>query len=93
MRSGLDGKMLVNSNMSAYDKEMLPVIDGVVTAGDVRAGDMPGLAALHTLWMREHNRIATEIKAQAKIPLTDEDIFQTARRILVAELQSIVFSE
>ena len=93
LRSGLNGKMLVNSNTSAFDKEMLPVIDGVVTAGDVRARDMPGLAAMHTLWMREHNRIATEIKALAKIPLNDEDIFQSARRILVAEMQSVVFSE
>jgi len=61
-------------------------------AGDVRALEMPGLASVHTLWLREHNRLATEIST-ANPNLEDEEIFQTARRILIGEMQNIVYDE
>ena len=53
---------------------------------------MPGLASMHTLWLREHNRLAREIKS-VRPHLGDEEIFQTARRILIAEMQNIVYEE
>jgi len=93
LRSGTGGKLRVNSNSTAFDREMLPEIEGVLTAGDVRARDMPGLAAMHTLFLREHNRLADHIKKRSLDTLTDEHIFQLARRILVAEVQNIVYSE
>ena len=71
---------------------MLPEIEGVLTAGDVRALEMPGLATMHTLWLREHNRLASEIKV-ASDSLNDEEIFQIARKILIAEMQNIVYGE
>ena len=71
---------------------MLPEIEGVLTAGDVRALEMPGLATMHTLWLREHNRLALEIKV-ASASLNDEEIFQIARKILIAEMQNIVYGE
>ncbi len=45
------------------DNRLLPFTtleDGteVRFAGDVRAREMPGLATMHTLWVREHNRLA-----------------------------------
>ncbi len=55
LRSFVDGKLLVDDN------NLLPVIDGAVTAGDVRAIEMPGLATMHTLWVREHNRVCFQI--------------------------------
>lgn len=61
-------------------------------SGDIRANENPGLQTHHTLWLREHNRLARAIKALTP-DLTDELIYQEARRLLIAEWQHIVFNE
>ncbi|MEW4565943.1 peroxidase family protein [Bremerella sp. JC770] len=61
-------------------------------AGDVRANEQVGLTAMHTLFVREHNRLADEIAA-ANPDLTDEEIYQQARAIVIAEIQAITFNE
>lgn len=61
-------------------------------AGDVRANENAALAAMHTVWVREHNRIASKIAAENP-DLDDEEVFQQARRRVVAELQSITYNE
>lgn len=61
-------------------------------AGDVRAIEMPGLASMHTLFVREHNRLCDLLKADDENQ--DEDYyFKNARRILIAEMQNIVYGE
>ncbi|KAJ3324681.1 hypothetical protein HDU76_013355 [Blyttiomyces sp. JEL0837] len=63
-------------------------------SGDVRAIENIFLATQHTLWMREHNRIASLIAADPSgATLTDEQIFQVARRINIAQYQSVVYNE
>lgn len=65
---------------------------GLFVAGDVRANEQVGLTALHTLFLREHNRLADLIRAQDP-GLTGEQVYQYARRMVGAEMQAITFRE
>ena len=61
-------------------------------AGEIRSNEHIAITALHTLFLREHNRIAKEIHS-AEPGLTDEEIFQKARKINTAIIQSITYNE
>ncbi|MFT3788008.1 MAG: peroxidase family protein [Tepidisphaeraceae bacterium] len=61
-------------------------------AGDVRANENVELTSLQTLFVREHNRIATDI-AKRNPSLTDEQIYQQARKIVGGEIQAITYNE
>lgn len=61
-------------------------------AGDVRANEQVALTAMHTLFVREHNFQARHVTAKHP-QLTDEQIYQRARRIVMAEIQSITYNE
>lgn len=79
------------NNVNRRDDEQLAV------AGEMRANENPILTALQTLFAREHNRVCDllikELRARGMPMLTDEWLFQQARRVIVAELQSIAFNE
>ncbi|MFT5229903.1 MAG: peroxidase [Urechidicola sp.] len=60
-------------------------------AGDVRAGEQSGLTALHTLFVREHNRICDELILEGMTD--DEEIYLNARKKVIAILQKITFKE
>uniref|UniRef100_A0A452TJJ9 Lactoperoxidase n=1 Tax=Ursus maritimus TaxID=29073 RepID=A0A452TJJ9_URSMA len=60
-------------------------------AGDHRANEQLALTAMHTLWFREHNRVATELSALN--PHWDGDtLYHEARKIVGAQLQHITYS-
>ena len=61
-------------------------------AGDIRANSFPPLAALYTMWMLEHNRIAKEL-SQEKNNLTDEQLFRETKKIVTACIQHITYNE
>ncbi|MGH7127871.1 MAG: peroxidase family protein, partial [Planctomycetaceae bacterium] len=61
-------------------------------AGDVRVNENVALTSMHTLWVREHNRIADEI-ADGNPTLSDEEIYQQARSIVAGEIEAITFNE
>lgn len=103
----IDGSNIYGSNKETADKlrsfegghltssanGLMPENDkGHFLSGDVRVNENAGLSAMHTLWMREHNRIAD--KLAAKHPnWSDERLFQTARKRVIAEMQSITYNE
>jgi hypothetical protein len=58
-------------------------------AGDVRANENIGLTAVHTLFAREHNRIVSRLPGW----MSQEQKFQIARRVIIAEQQYITYRE
>ncbi|MDE0603744.1 MAG: hypothetical protein OXI18_05005 [bacterium] len=61
-------------------------------AGDIRANEQLGLTALHTLFVREHNRLAEVIAAESP-DLHGHEIFELARKIVGAQMQAITYYE
>jgi peroxidase len=66
--------------------------DELFLAGDVRANENPELLSMQILFVREHNRIAGQA-AREHPNWTDEELYQYARRIVIAELQKITYEE
>ena len=66
--------------------------DALFLAGDVRANEVVTLTALHTLFVREHNRLVGELR-RASPNLDGQTLYQEARRLVAAELQAITFRE
>ena len=60
--------------------------------GDVRANENSVLVSMHTVFVREHNRIAEELK-NAHGDWTDEQIYQRARELNIAQYQAIIYNE
>ena len=60
--------------------------------GEIRTNNNLGLAGVQTLFLREHNRIATKL-ASVNTWMNDEQLFNEARRILIGIYQHIVYNE
>ena len=61
-------------------------------AGDIRANENVALTSMHTLWMREHNRLARQIHG-ASPKLSDDQVFARARGFVVGMMQAITYNE
>ncbi|XP_058934825.1 thyroid peroxidase isoform X3 [Kogia breviceps] len=61
-------------------------------AGDGRASEVPALAALHTLWLREHNRLAAALKA-LNAHWSADTAYQEARKVVGALHQIITLRD
>jgi hypothetical protein len=71
------------------DSRLLANPNNAAVAGDPRANENIALTATHTLFAREHNRIVGLLPNT----LSQEDKFQIARRIVIAEQQYITYQE
>lgn len=67
-------------------------VEQLFAAGDIRANEQPGLTCLHTLFMREHNRLAGELAATHP-EWDDEQLYQGAREMNWAQIQAITYNE
>ena len=91
------GRLRVSSgDLLPFNTSGLPNAGGtgpeLFLAGDVRANEQIGLTAMHTLFVREHNRLAAEIAA-GDPSLSGEEIYQRARRTVGALIQAITYRE
>lgn len=81
----------VDPNAPEMDMPM-PFVQKWFVAGDFRANENPFLTAMHTTFVREHNRLCTELKS-ANPGWTDEQLYQKARKLVGGLMQAIVFEE
>ncbi|XP_063305711.1 myeloperoxidase-like [Pelobates fuscus] len=101
------GLMAINQNFTDNGLPLLPfdTVNGGVcvatnvsagipcfVAGDGRANEQPGLMTLHTLFLREHNRIASELQ-KLNPDWTGETLYQQSRKIVGAILQKITYKD
>lgn len=73
------------------DKECM-ANDGCSLVGDERGDENIALLSMHTLWIREHNRIAMKLK-KINPHWNGDELYNNARKIVGASLQNIVYEE
>lgn len=90
------GMMRMQNNLLTFNTEGFPNAGGdgedLFLSGDVRVNEQVGLTAMHTLFSREHNRLAMII-AEENPELTGDEIYEYARKIVGAQMQVISYNE
>jgi peroxidase len=61
-------------------------------AGDVRVNEQTHLTVLHTVYLREHNRIAKQL-AKINLEWDDERLYHETRHIIAAGVQHVMVNE
>ena len=100
LREGVGGRLLVGpGNLLPFNTLGVEMDDPfgrpheqLFAAGDIRANEQSGLTCLHTLFVREHNRLAAEI-ALTHPSWDDEQLYQRARELNWAQIQAITYNE
>lgn len=97
LRRGRRGLLATSAGrLLPFNRDGLPNAGGpspaLYLAGDVRANEHVALTAMHTLWVREHNRYARKLR-RSNPRLDDEEIYQRSRRWVGALMQGITYNE
>ncbi len=82
-------------NLMPYNVDGLPNLgDGadLFLGGDIRVNENVVLTSMHTLFVREHNRLAQRLRSFYR-GASDEQMYQLARKIVGAEIQKITYEE
>ncbi len=69
-----------------------PFVKRYFVAGDVRANENSFLTSIHTIFVREHNRLCDNLRAENP-GWSDEKLYQRARKIVGALIEAIVYQE
>ncbi len=96
------GNMLPYDNSTYFTPAQLAIINmandsgtvatqNLFVTGDVRGNENVELTALQTLFVRNHNKIASELQ-QEHPDWSDEHLYQEARKLNVAEYQAITYN-
>lgn len=91
----IDGEMYPPSVVDAHVRMSYPPgvpAETQMAIGQEVFGLLPGLGLYATLWLREHNRVCDILKAEHPT-WDDEQLFQTARLIIIGETIRIVIEE
>lgn len=90
LRSFKNGEMIVDED------DLLPRVKddrfNLFDAGDIRVNENVVLSTLHTIFVREHNRMVKVIKKINQF-LSDDQLFQGGRNYVIALLQKITFKD
>jgi peroxidase len=105
LRAGVGGRLKVTPTAVG---DLLPFNDGtqpnagspevpdystsLFVSGDIRVNEQPILTSLHTLFVREHNWQAARL-ARLHPGLSDDELYEHARRIVIGEVQAITYRE
>lgn len=92
LKTSSDGKLLPLNTAGLPNADQFNAGAKLFLAGDVRANEQVNLTVVHTLFVREHNRLADRI-ADRFPKLSDEQVYQVARRLVGAEIQAITYEE
>jgi peroxidase len=89
---GFDGELLPLDQSLRAERELCNNLGGCFVAGDLRSNEQQSLAAFHSLFLREHNRVARILKS-INIHWNGEKVYQEARSIMGAVMQKITYDD
>ena len=92
MRSseGLDGEILPIDRSEDVTEQLCADVGECFIAGDVRSNEQKALVSFHSLFLREHNRIARKLKI-INNNWDGERVYQETRKIIGAVFQKITY--
>jgi len=98
VRTGRGGRLLTSSGpdngrqILPNDNQESSCVGTCFKAGDGRVNENPNLSVLHTVFMREHNRVADQL-SRLNPGWSDEKVFQETKKFVTAEYQHIIYNE